>query len=138
MLILVYGDDTFRVQEKVKVLQAAFTQKHDPSGLNFASFGADARPGDVLQAIGSLPFISQKRMVVIRDLIAATKKDGEKTWVALAHAPESTIAVLWETLSEKEIQKKPLFQTMKNGSDVHAYPFPILEGTALQRWVAER
>lgn len=138
MLILVYGDDTFRVQEKVKVLQAAFIQKHDPTGLNFASFGADAKPGDVLQAVGSLPFMSQKRMVVIRDLISTTKKDGEDTWASLASTPESSIVVLWETAEPKAVEKKGLFQTLKKGADVHAYPFPVLEGAALQKWAAER
>lgn len=138
MLILVYGDDTFRVQEKVKVLQAAFTQKHDPTGLNFASFGADAKPGDVLQAVGSLPFMSQKRMVVIRDLISTTKKDGEDAWASLASTPESSIVVLWETAEPKAVEKKGLFQALKKGADVHAYPFPVLEGVALSKWAADR
>ena len=138
MLILVYGDDTFRVQEKVKVLRAAFTQKHDPTGLNFASFGAIASPCDVLQAVGSLPFMSQKRMVVIRDLISNTKKDGEDTWAPLARVPDSSIVVLWETAEPKAVEKKGLFQALKKGADVHAYPFPVLEGTELVKWTSER
>ena len=68
MLIFVYGDDTFRVQERVQELQLAFQRKFDPTGLNVAFFGAGAKPGEVLQAVQSLPFMSQKRMVVIRDL----------------------------------------------------------------------
>ena len=138
MLILVYGDDTFRVQEKVKALQTAFVQKHDSTGFNFASFGADAKPGEALQAIGSLPFMGKKRMVVIRDLIATTKKDGEGAWASLANTPESSIVVLWETAEPKVLEKKVLFQTLKKGADVHAYPFPVLEGSALAKWATER
>ncbi len=138
MLILVYGDDSFRVQEKARELQTAFQKKFDPTGLNFASFGSDAKPGEVLQAVQSLPFIAQKRMVVIRDLIASTKKDGEDTWVALAKTPESSIVVLWETADAKTIEKKPLYALLKSGADVHAYPFPVLEGAALQKWTADR
>jgi len=138
MLILVYGDDSFRVQEKVKELQAAFQKKFDPTGLNFATFQADAKPGEILQAVGSLPFMSQKRMVVIRDLISTTKKDGEGTWSSLAKTPESSIVVLWETAEPKAIEKKSFFQTVKNGADVHAYPFPVLDGSVLIRWMTDR
>lgn len=138
MLIFVYGDDSFRVQEKARELQTAFQKKFDPTGLNFASFGADAKPGEVLQAVQSLPFMSQKRMVVIRDLVASTKKDGEETWAALAKTPESSIVVLWETADAKTVEKKPLYATLKAGADVHAYPFPILEGAALSKWASDR
>ena len=137
MLILVYGDDSFRVQEKARELQTAFQKKFDPTGLNFASFGADAKPGEVLQAVQSLPFMSQKRMVVIRDLIASTKKDGEETWAALGKTPESSIVVLWETADAKTIEKKPLYVSLRVGADVHAYPFPVLEGAALSKWTAD-
>jgi len=138
MLILVYGDDTFRVQEKVKELQVAFQRKFDPTGLNFGVFGSDAKPGDMLQAVGSLPFMSQKRMVVVRDLISSTKKDGEQMWLSLSKTPESSILVLWETMEAKAIEKKPLFQTLSKGADVHAYPFPVLEGSSLVKWTTDR
>lgn len=138
MLIFVYGDDSFRVQEKARELQTAFQKKFDPTGLNFASFGSDAKPGEVLQAVQSLPFMSQKRMVVVRDLIASTKKDGEDAWEALAHTPESSIVVLWETADAKTVEKKPLYALLKAGADVHAYPFPVLEGAALSKWAADR
>jgi DNA polymerase-3 subunit delta len=138
MLIFVYGDDTFRVQEKVKELTAAFAKKFDPAGLNLSRFGSDAESGEVLQAVGSLPFMSQRRMVVIRDLVATTKKDGETAWASLANAPESSIVVLWDTI---DIEKKPLYKVIASGAKqslVHKYPFPSLEGTALTKWTADR
>lgn len=138
MLILVYGDDTFRVQEKAKDLQSAFSKKFDPTGLNLSVFGADAKPGEVFQAIGSLPFMSQKRMVVIRDLVSATKKDGEATWAGLASTPDSSIVVLWESAEPKALEKKPLFTMIKKGADAHLYPFPVLEGSLLSKWAADR
>jgi DNA polymerase-3 subunit delta len=135
MVIIVHGDDTFRAQEKVKELRAAFARKFDPTGLNFASFGPEARPGEVLQAAGALPFMAQRRMVVARDIIASTKKDGEAAWAALASAPESAIVVLWET---ENVEKKPLYAALRKGADVRAYPFPELAGAALQKWAEER
>lgn len=138
MLILVYGDDTFRAQEKVSELRGAFQKKFDPTGLNLATFGSDAKPGEVMQAVQSLPFISLKRMVIIRDLVATTKKDGEEAWAGLAKTPDSSIVVLWETMEPKALEKKALFQAIRKGEDVRSYPFPALEGSELSAWTADR
>lgn len=141
MLIFVYGDDTFRAQEKVKELRAAFQKKFDPTGMNLSVFPPPTgklEPGEVLQAIGSMPFLSEKRMIVIRDLVGQNKKGIDEVWNdGLKKIPSSTIVVLWETLAPKELEKKPLFVELKNAAEVHHYPFPVLEGAALESWVAQ-
>ncbi len=142
MLIVVYGDDTFRVQEKVRELEAAFVKKFDPDGMNISLFpGASGKcePGEVLQAVCSIPFLSPRRMVVVRGLVAESAKDAESVWAdGLARTPETTIAVLWETAEPKAVEKKALFKKIKALADVHYYPFPALEGPALQTWAADR
>ncbi len=143
MLIFVYGDDTFRVQEKVKHMKEAFRVKFDSTGLNTAEYPTDGKPklevGEVFGSIRSLPFLGQKRMVIVRDLIANTKKPDMGVWEkGFLNAPDSTIVVFWETLEPKELEKKPLFVALKKAADVHAYPFPELESAQLQRWVADR
>jgi DNA polymerase-3 subunit delta len=142
MIIVAYGDDTFRVKEKIAELQAAFLKKFDPTGLNLSVF-RDATGkldlGAVMQAAGSLPFLSAKRMVIVRDLIATTKKDGESAWTELfGRVPDSTILVLWETAEPKTLKKKSLYKSLVGLAEVHVYPFPALEGAALQKWTAER
>ncbi len=150
MLIIVYGEDTFRVQEKVKELQTAFTKKFDPTGLNLSVFESGTPAGEILQAMQSLPFMSQKRMVVVKEVIATTKKDGEEAWAALARTPESAIVVMLETTN---VEKKALFQKLTKPStnspsspqassgsklDVHLYNFSILEGSLLSKWTTNR
>ncbi len=143
MLIFVYGDDTFRIQEKVKQMKEAFKVKFDPTGLNTAEFPngdtAKFEVGEVMGAVRSLPFLGQKRMVVVRDLIARTKKTDMDVWEkGFLQAPESTIVIFWETESVKDVEKKPLFVALKGAAEVHNYPFPELEGAALVRWTSER
>lgn len=143
MLIFVYGDDTFRVQEKIKQMKKAFRIKFDPTGLNTAEFPTGDHSkfevGEVMGAVRSLPFLGTKRMVVVRDLIANTKKGDMDVWESgFKQTPESTIVVFWETESSKEIEKKPLFQALKGAAEVHTYPFPELEGIKLQRWISDR
>lgn len=139
MLIIVYGDDAYRVQEQVKKLADAFRERHDPSGMNFASFGAKADVGEAMQSVRAAPFMAAKRMVLLRDVLSKSKKDGEEAWgEALKAIPESTIVVLWEGDDAKALEKKASFKALKDVSELHLYPFPVLEGPALTKWVTER
>ncbi len=143
MLILVYGDDTFRVKDKVSKLREAFVEKHDRAGLNLAEFASSDKPGEILQAISSLPFMGSKRMVVIRDLVATTKSDGKDHWESLARTPDSSIVILWETLEPKALEKKPLYAVIASAAkqspdEFRLYPFPSLEGAELSKWTVTR
>ncbi len=143
MLIFVYGDDEFRVAEKVKMMKKAFREKFDPTGLNTVEFPSETRSkievGDVLNAVRSLPFLGKKRLVVIRGLVEAMKKPEAKVWIdGFAGTPESTIVIFWETCEPKAFEKKPLFEALKGVGEVHVYPFPVLGDSALNRWVQER
>ena len=139
MLIFIYGDDTFQVQEKVRTMKKAFGTKFDPTGMNTAEFYGKLVPGEVLGAARALPFLGEKRMVVIRDLVAGTKKADMKIWVdGLSDVPDSSIVIFWETTEPKALEKKPLFKALQEVSGVHHYAFPQLQGPALSRWVASR
>jgi len=141
MVILVYGDDSFRVQEKVVELRTAFTKKFDPTGLNLAVF-PDAKtgkmdPAEAIRSAMSFPFLAERRMVITKDMIANSKKDTD--WVDnLDKVPTSTILILWETLEPKELEKKPLFKKLQKISEIHFYPFPKLEGVNLSKWASQR
>ncbi|MEK7614876.1 MAG: DNA polymerase III subunit delta [Patescibacteria group bacterium] len=143
MIILAYGDDTFRVKEKVKQLKDAFVKKHDPSGMNVAVFpnerSAKLDPAEILQSLCSYPFLGSKRLVIIQDLISTTKKAEQAQWEeGFQRMPDSTIAVLFETGEPKAIEKKPFFTSLLKMSEVHTYPFPHLEGAALVSWITDR
>ena len=143
MLIMIYGDDTFRVKEKLTQMKTAFAEKFDLTGYNTISFPAEGTeklvPADILQSVCSYPFLGKKRMVIVCGLIEQTKKAEQAVWVTgFGRMPETTIAVLCETESSKMIEKKSLFQELSKMSDVHTYPFSLLQGTALEKWISER
>ncbi|MBU0646499.1 DNA polymerase III subunit delta [Patescibacteria group bacterium] len=143
MLIFIFGEDSFQVQEKVKEMKDAFAKKFDPTGLNTQIFppeGSDKlETGEILQAACSYPFMSERRLVVIRDLIARVKKDEEAVWIqGLSRIPDSSIVIFWETMDPKALEKKSLFKELKKFSQVYFYPFPELQGSELQKWAAAR
>ncbi|KKW31918.1 MAG: polymerase III, delta subunit protein [Candidatus Uhrbacteria bacterium GW2011_GWA2_52_8d] len=143
MLIFVYGDDTFRVQEKVRQLTRAFREKFDPTGLNLAEFPSSSKKGfelgEVMGAVHAIPFLGQKRMTVVRDLIDSMKKADMSAWVdGFVKTPDSTIVVFWESVESTSLEKKPLFVALKDAAEVHHYPFPALKGAELDCWVQDR
>ncbi|MFH1142534.1 MAG: DNA polymerase III subunit delta [Candidatus Uhrbacteria bacterium] len=139
MLIFVYGEDTFRVREKVKVMKKKFIEKFDKSGMNLAEFLNKLELGQVMQAVQSPPFLGDKRMVVVRDLCGSLKKDQIEDWQnGLSKTSESTIVVLWEEMDPKKLEKHVLYKGLSKQSEVHSYPFPLLQGAELTRWVVAR
>ncbi len=143
MLICVYGDDTFRAREKVKQMQDAFREKFDPSGFNTTIFPEEGKTtiemGAALQAMCSVPFLSPKRLVILKDLLSSWKKSDVTAWKeGVSHVPDSSIVIFWETAEPSVIEKNVLFQDLQKQGQVHAYPFPMLKDAQLERWVQER
>lgn len=143
MIILVYGDDDFRMREKVLQLKEAFLKKFDQTGMNLAMFPTVDRPrleaAEVLQAACSLPFLSSKRMVVVGGLFSQVKKEDEGIWLdGFARLPETSIVVFWEATSPASLEKKGMFKAIEKLGEVHRFAFPQLEGTKLSDWVQGR
>lgn len=140
MLIFVYGEDSFRAQEKVRVMKDAFIEKFDASGMNLAEFKAKAGLGEVMQAIQSPPFLGEKRMVIVQGLCETLKKkDQSEPWIeGLANIPESSIVILVEEMEPAKFMKHPIYAQFHGKVEVHEYAFPVLEGAALTKWVTDR
>lgn len=143
MLIFIYGDDTFRVQEKVSQMRKAFSEKYDQSGMNLDVFPEEGKAklevGKVLQSVCSFPFLGEKRMVIVKDLISSVQKGDVKTWEeGLLRSPDTTIVILAETMEPKSLEKKPLYKKLREHSEVHFYPFQELKGQELVNWAGQR
>lgn len=143
MLIFVYGDDALRVKERVDDMRTKFLEKFDPTGMNvsdvYVRTDADASPGVVFQAVQSTPFLAEKRMVVIRNLLTTVKKADAATWVdGFTRTPDSTIVVFSELASREKVEKTSLFGLLKGIPDVHHYAIPAMQGRELFAWLAGR
>lgn len=143
MLIFVYGDDALRVLEKVHEMRDRFLAKFDPSGMNLAEFptpGTSDFPfAQILQATQSAPFLSEKRMVILRGLLDSVKKSEHKQWIdGLHRIPASTIMILAEDLDAKAVEKHGVFTAVKDVAEMHHYPQEKLTGATLTKWIIER
>lgn len=136
MLICVYGEDGYRVTQKVKQLRDSFKEKFDSLGMNLSEFNAKAAPGEVLSAMRSGGLLSPKRMVIIDGLLSSVKKGAVDTWVdALCETDSDAIVILSETIATKDILKQPLAKAIKDAQDRHDYTFDVLSERDLERWI---
>lgn len=144
MILLVYGDDGFRVKERAREFVTKFAEKFDPTRMNIDEFvftkKDDVQLPKVSEAIAASPFLSTKRMVRVDGIFSmiTTKPDAEP-WIAmLERVPESTILVLVDLLLKEKIEKTELWKRVSTMKDVHNYPLPALSGLELQTWIMNR
>lgn len=143
MIIFIYGDDALRVKERVEDMRQKFVDKFDPSGMNLDEFtvrsGVDTERGAVIGAAQSSPFLSEKRLVIVRGLVSSLKKAEAKPWIeGFSRVPSSTIVIFADAVTAATLEKAEIYKVLKDSPDTHAYPLPQLEGSELTNWALQR
>lgn len=139
MIIFLYGDDTFRIAQKLTSIKDRFKHEIDPSGMNVSTFeGATVDPGILSAILRAFPFMARKRLVIIKNLFASRKNElleiiGKEIEKPL---PE-TMLVITEERSAKELSrdvgatKKALFAKLQK--EKFAEEIPMLKGMYLSK-----
>lgn len=141
MLLFVYGGDQLRVKERAEDLKKKFLEKYDPAQMNTDDivFKGDSDIATILHVTQAAPFLSERRMVIVRGMVEALKKTEAKAWVeGLSRTPSSTVLVFVDTIDEPEFEKKELWKGLSGLQDVHRYPLKALQGAELLSWAKER
>lgn len=144
MLLMVYGDDGFRVKEKARDFVEKFVGKYDPTRLNVDEILFAKKDeldlAAVAEAIGAAPFLSTKRMLRIDGLFsfATTKPDAEPWMKVLGKIPESTIVMLVDCVGVDKVEKIELAKRLNGIEGSLKYVFPALGGSELRAWVIDR
>jgi len=74
MIIFLYGEDSFRVKEKLNKFKQRFINEVDKSAVNLIELdGEKLSLGDFNKAIATQSFLSKKRMIVVRDILKQNK-----------------------------------------------------------------
>lgn len=143
MVILVSGEDGYRVAQKRDELVAAFRVKFDASGMNIdVCDGSMLSAEEFSSAVRTQPFLASRRMVVVKGLLS---RKGEKVMepyaaALVAHDVESIIVVLSDVISDEALAKHPLRKALQKAlpkSAMVEYAFPPLTPAPLRAWIAE-
>lgn len=78
MILFLYGNDTYRLKERLQFLKEAFQTKYDDAGLNIEELdGAECSIDDFRRATKSVGLFSIKRFIVLRNVWAMPKNVQE-------------------------------------------------------------
>lgn len=156
MIIFLHGADTFRSRQQLKKMITKFKSDRDPQGFNVAVLDCTTEDtGNILEQVLVTPFLAEKRLIVLENLLSATKKADlhEEILKRLENKslPETNIYIFWEgATTATSTQKKPFSSTQDkpktNASkklfeilvkEKYAQEFVPLTGAKLNSWIAE-
>lgn len=135
MLYLFYGPDEFARSERLAAMRAAYPP--DLHDLNATSLdGKRLRLDDLAQACEALPFLAERRLVVVTDALKQSKagKEREELRDYLQRVPATCDLVFVE---RGDVDKRnSIFTYLKQAGS--AEEFLPRKGADLQRWLNER
>lgn len=139
MIIFLYGEDTFRSRRQLKKMIDKFKVERDPQGLNTITLDCNQEnPSLILEQILATPFLAEKRMVVLENLLSATKKSDLQEqilgYLEAKKLSEENIYIFWEGEGKPKTNiSKDLFSRLTQ--EKYVQPFEIYKGAKLSAWV---
>lgn len=145
MIILLYGNDTFRSRDRLHTLRAAFREKHDPTGVNIVRVdGETLKASTLMSHLTAQGFLAARRFLAVENFLSLGRAAEQAAALAVFASPSfatENILVLWES-GEPDSRKKKndssakLWQTLSAmGKVEHFLP---LEGAPLTKWYTQQ
>jgi DNA polymerase-3 subunit delta len=129
-VITLTGDNDFARREALRALTRQFIETEGDLALERID-GEEAEFARIEEALTSLPFLSNKKMVVLSSP-AANKTLAEHIDRLLTGLPETTELIIYEPKFDK---RSSLYKVLKKATDFRE--FAALDHAALSRWVVE-
>jgi DNA polymerase-3 subunit delta len=137
MIIFIYGKDTYRSKQSLSKMVEKFRVERDPQGLNLVRLDAESGKQNIIQEILSAPFLAEKRMVVLENVLVSKNDALQKELLARIEAktlPEDVILVIWEGIEKPKLkQAKELFERLLK--EQYTQYFEELTGAKLTGWI---
>lgn len=142
MIIFLYGPDTYRSREKLRALKTRFINEVDKSGFNLVNLdGEKISAVEFNQAVATQSFLSNKRMVVVENLLTSGKKNSQEEILAILKNGNyldakdgANIVIFWE--GGKPDKRLGLFKYLDNSK--FKEDFSELVSSQLATWVRQQ
>ena len=98
MYYLLYGENYYLIKKKINAIKEKFLLA-DPSSLNLTEFsGIALKAGNFWSAVLALPFLTQKRLIIVKGLLLENKEDDFKKDLVkgLAKIPDTSLVFFVE------------------------------------------
>lgn len=132
MIIFFYGEDVYRLREKLKALKDKFISA-SLGDTNLAILeGKTAEYNEISRQVLAMPFLSKTRLVIIENFLKEGRKDvQEKVGELLSKVPDSTVLVFAEVNSPDK--RTSLYK--KLSKEKMAQEFAPLEEVSVKKWI---
>lgn len=131
---LFYGKDRYSSTQKLKFWQENFIKKYGENSLETID-GAKLDPSEFATNLESLPFLSEKRLVIVKNFLDLAKTEQQKkVATAIERTPDFCLLVF----QEDEIPEKinPVYK--KIAKIGHLEEFKALSENEITRWILDK
>jgi len=129
-IVLLFGEDQFALKKTAKRWEAAFTEKFGDLNIDRLE-GGKIKPNELVEAAQALPFLSEKRLIIVTDFLANQKADDQKKFAdLLEQIPDSATVLLVEHKSPDK--RTSLFKKLKKNARLEE--FKPRSGDELTHW----
>lgn len=125
MIITLYGENAFALQQELHKLVDAFEKEHGDLALERIDC-EESEYAQIQATLTSLPFLASKKMVVLRSP-STNKQFVEHVEQILDEVPESTDVILVESKLDK---RQSYYKFLKKQTDFREFPELDLQGLA--------
>lgn len=130
MMVTLTGENSFALQRALRGLVEGFVAENGDLALERIDAEAADEPR-IQEALTSLPFLADKKMVLLRGL-GTNKRLLEKAEQLLGSVPETTDVIIVETKLDK---RTAYYKFLKKETDFRE--FPELDQQGLARWLTD-
>lgn len=128
MIITITGKNDFQARQRLTVLTAKFAEKYGDMAVEKLE-AAEMELSAILEAIQSVPFLSKKKLVVLRDL-GQNKIASENIEQIINSISESTDVIVYDMAIDR---RSSLFKVLKAESKFE--DFPEIDAQNLPKWL---
>lgn len=131
---LFYGEDRYSGVKKLKFWQENFTKKYGENALEIIE-GDKLNPAEFSTNLTTLPFLSEKRLIIIKNFLNSAKAEQQKQLAsAIEMTPEFCLLVFYEDEIPEKIN--PLYK--KIAKIGHLEEFKALSPNDIAKWILDK
>ena len=140
MIYLIHGEDDFVSSEKLRFFKTGSIKKYgdfnitefNKENIDLQRFSSDVR---------SLPFLGEKRVVILENILSELKKDERKKLIETALVPnDQTVVIFFENhdLLNKKTKTKDIEEFISKIDRKNIFYYNNMDVAQLNRWVADK
>ncbi len=128
MKLTLTGPNSFSLHRRLEDIVGEFSQQHGQLGVERID-ASEAEPQPIMDAAGSLPFLTGRKLVIIRDL-SQNKAAAEQVEQIISSTPETVDLVFYEPVIDR---RTAIFKVLKKQTQLDEYR--ELEAAELAKWL---